>query len=327
MKILITGINGFAGSHLAEFLLKHKLGQVHGTRRHFRSDIENIKEFATRVTLHDCDLQDLGATHRVIKNLKPDIIFHLAAQSFVADSYKNPGQTLRNNIDGALNILEAVRIERDHDKIYDPTIHLAGSSEEYGLVLPEDVPITETNQLCPQSPYGVSKVAQTLLAISYCRTYEISIIVTRAFNHTGLRRGEAFATSTFAKQIAEIEHGLKPPIIYHGNLDAKRDFTDVRDIVQAYWLAAIQCKSGEIYNVCSGVAFSIRQVLNYLVSKSLSNIESREDPERRRPSDIPILLGDSTKFRETTGWKPEIPLEKTLLDLLNYWRDKVKRSH
>lgn len=323
MKILITGINGFAGSHLAEFLLKNNLGVVYGTRRHFRSNIENIAHILNKIILLGCDLQDLSATHRIISDVKPDIIFHLAAQSFVGDSYINPWATLNNNMAGAFNILEAVRMEKAHDERYNPVIQFAGSSEEYGLVLPEEIPITETNPLRPQSPYAISKVATTLLALSYFRTYGIRAVVTRAFNHTGPRRGEVFATSSFAKQIAEIEQGLKPPIIYHGNLDTKRDFTGVRDMVHAYWLAVTQGEPGETYNICTGVAYSIRDVLLHLLSQSPASIKLQMDPARLRPSDVPILLGDSTKFREKTGWIPTIPFKQTLLDLLNYWREKI----
>lgn len=325
-NILITGINGFVGSHLAEFLLKKNTHRLHGTRRHFRSNIENISHILDAIVLHECDLKDLGSIHRVVSEVKPEIIFHLAAQSFVGDSYKSPGETLFNNIGGALNILEAVRMERERDKNYDPVIHIAGSSEEYGLVLPDETPITETNILRPQSPYGVSKIAQTHLAGSYWRTYGIRAITTRAFNHTGPRRGEIFATSAFAKQVAEIEHGTKKDgIIYHGNLNAQRDFTDVRDMALAYWLAATMCDPGEIYNIASGTAHTIRLVLEFFVRQSSAKITIREDPALLRPSDVPILLGDAAKFREKTGWQPTIPFEQTLRDLLNYWREKVKR--
>lgn len=326
-NILITGINGFVGSHLAEFLLRKKTHRVHGTRRHFRSNVENIAHIMDQLALHECDLKDLGSAHRVMHEVKPEIIFHLAAQSFVGDSYKSPGETLFNNLGGALNILEAVRMEREQDKTYDPIIHMAGSSEEYGLVLPGETPITETNPLRPQSPYGVSKIAQTHLAGSYWRTYGIRVVVTRAFNHTGPRRGEIFATSSFARQVAQIEQGVKKDgIIRHGNLDAQRDFTDVRDMTAAYWLAATRCDPGEIYNICSGTSHAIRSVLEFLVRQSSVPIKTQEDPARLRPSDVPILLGSAAKFREKTGWQPTIPFETTLSDLLNYWREKVKRS-
>ena len=289
--------------------------------------MEHIAHIADQITLHECDLKDLGSAHRVMKDVKPEIIFHLAAQSFVGDSYKSPGETLFNNIGGALNVLEAVRMEREQDAAYDPLIHVAGSSEEYGLVLPGETPIAETNPLRPQSPYGVSKIAQTHLAGSYWRSYGIRAIVTRAFNHTGPRRGEIFATSAFAKQIAEIERGIKKDgVIYHGNLDAQRDFTDVRDIAQAYWLAATQCDPGEIYNICSGAAHTIRSVLDFLVRQSPAKITIRQEAARLRPSDVPVLLGSAAKFREKTGWQAAIPFEQTLRDLLGYWREKVKRS-
>lgn len=326
-NILVTGINGFVGSHLTEFLLEKNAHRLHGTRRHFRSNVENIAHIMDKITLHECDLKDLGSTHRVINEVKPEIIFHLAAQSFVGDSYKSPGETLFNNIGGALNILEAVRMERERDRSYDPITHIAGSSEEYGLVLADEIPITEANPLRPQSPYAVSKIAQTHLAGSYWRTYGIRTITTRAFNHTGPRRGEIFATSAFAKQVAEIERGVKKDgIIYHGNLDAQRDFTDVRDMAVAYWLAATMCEPGEIYNIASGSAHAIRSVLEFFISQSSAKITAQEDPARLRPSDVPILLGSAEKFREKTGWRPTIPFETTLSDLLNYWREKVRRS-
>ncbi|MCK4306651.1 GDP-mannose 4,6-dehydratase, partial [candidate division WOR-3 bacterium] len=226
-----------------------------------------------------------------------------------------------SNIIGELNIFEAIRRAK-----INPWIQIAGSSEEYGMVHSDEVPIKETNPLRPLSPYGVSKVAQDLLAYQYYMSYKLNVVRTRAFNHSGPRRGNVFVCSEFAKQIAEIEKGKREPVILVGNLDAQRDFTDVRDIVKAYWLGLDKCKPGEVYNICSGKAYKISEVLDILISLSKVKIEIKEDPSKMRPSDVPYLGGDSTKFRDATGWKPEIPFERTLKDLLNYWREWGKRG-
>jgi len=205
-----------------------------------------------------------------------------------------------------------------------PVIVIACSSEEYGLIFKNELPVKETNPLRPLSPYAVSKIAQEKLALQYHYSYGLKTVLTRFFNTEGPRRGQEFVTSNFAKQIAEIEKGKREPIIYVGNLETKRDFNDVRDMVRAYWLASEKCKFGEPYNVCSGKARSIRSVLNLLLGLSkVKNIKVKQDPERLRPSDVPILQGDSSKFRKQTGWKPKIPFEKTMEDLLNYWRENV----
>ncbi len=317
MRVLITGITGFVGSHLAEYLLKLDNVEVHGIIR-WRSRMENIEHIKDKIKLYTCDIRDSTSVTKVINEVKPDKIFHLAAQSFVPTSYTAPYETLTTNIIGELNIFEAVR----HLKI-DPVIHIAGSSEEYGIINPDEVPIKEENTLRPVSPYGVSKVTQDLLGYQYFVSYKMKIIRTRAFNHTGPRRGEVFVCSNFAKQIAEIEKGKRQPIIYVGNLDAARDFTDVRDIVRAYWLATEYCDPGEVYNICSGKPRKIREVLETLLSFTDKKIEIKQDPQRLRVADPPLLIGDSSKFRKKTGWKPEIPFEKTLKDLLDYWRERV----
>jgi len=317
MRILITGITGFVGSHLADFLLEKGDVEVYGIAR-WRSQKDNIKHLKDKIKLFECDIKDMTSVNDVVKSVKPERIFHLAAQSFVPASWSLPAETLSTNIIGELNIFESVRQLK-----LSSVIHIAGSSEEYGLVHPDEVPITENNMLRPLSPYGVSKVAQDLLGFQYFKSYGLKIIRTRAFNHTGPRRGEVFVCSTFAKQIAEIEKGLREPVVYVGNLDAQRDFTDVRDIVRAYWLATEECEPGEVYNICSGKPRKIKEVLDILLSHTDKKIEVRKDTNRVRPSDVPILKGDSTKFRERTGWKPEIPFEQTLKDTLEYWRGKV----
>jgi GDP-4-dehydro-6-deoxy-D-mannose reductase len=205
----------------------------------------------------------------------------------------------------------------------DPVIQIAGSSEEYGLVLPDEVPIKETNPLRPLSPYAVSKVAQDLLAYQYHQSYGLKTVRTRGFNHTGPRRGDVFVTSNFAKQIASIEAGLQEPVIRVGNLESVRDFTDVRDTVRAYWLAVEKGRPGEVYNIASGREITIRQLLDNLVALSRTQVEVEVDPERLRPSDVEVLIGDASKFHADTGWEPTIPLEQTLEDLLDFWRERV----
>jgi len=321
MRILITGITGFVGSHLAEYCLKQPDVQVFGTvfSHHLGDELQRLEKIKDKITLLEANLTNRVSVSRVLKQSRPDKIFHLAAQSFVPISWQSPEDTLINNIISELNILEVAREEK-----LDSTIVLALSSEEYGLVLEKEVPIKETNELRPLSPYAVSKVAQEKLGYQYHKSYGLKIVLTRFFNTEGPGRGQDFVTSNFAKQVAEIEKGKKEPVISVGNLEAKRDFSDVRDAVRAYWLASEKCDFGEPYNVCSGKTWSIKSVLDLLLEMSqVKNIEVRQDSSRMRPSDVPVLLGDSSKFREKTGWRPEIPFERTMEDLLNYWRDRV----
>ena len=317
MKVLITGITGFVGSHLSEYLLKEE-NEIYGVFR-WRSKLENIRHIQNKINLLYGDIRDGYSLQKIFRDVQPDICFHLAAQSFVLESWNSPLETLSTNILGTINVLEAIRLTCPQCKVV-----VAGSSEEYGLVSPLEIPIKETNPLRPMSPYGVSKVATDNLGILYNMSYKLKVVVTRGFNHTGPRRGEVFATSNFAKQIADIEEGLKEPIIHVGNLEALRDWTDVRDMVKAYWLAATKCLPGGIYNICSGKAMRVGDMLEILLSMTSVKITIEKDEARMRPSDVPILLGDYSKFKEETGWKPKIPFRKTLRDLLDYWRNKGK---
>lgn len=321
MKVLITGITGFVGSHLAEYCLNMPDVQVFGTvfSHHLGDELKRIEKIKDKIELFECNLTNRIAVQRVLEKVKPDKIFHLAAQSFVPVSWQSPEDTLLNNIMSELNIFEAAR-----ELKINPVIQIACSSEEYGLVFENELPIREENMLRPLSPYGVSKVAQDTLATQHYHSYGLKTVITRAFNHEGPRRGEQFVTSNFAKQIVEIEKGKKEPIVYVGNLEAKRDYLDVRDVVHAYWLATEKCKFGEPYNICSGKAWTIQSVLDLLISKSTNkSITAKQDPARMRPSDVQVLLGDCTKFKNQTGWDPVIPFEKTLEDTLNYWRENV----
>jgi GDP-4-dehydro-6-deoxy-D-mannose reductase len=318
VRVLITGITGFVGSHLAELAL-HEGAEVYGSIR-WRSKTENIEHIRDRLTLIDCDLRDFCAVQALVDAARPDRIFHLAAQSFVPTSWRAPSDTVTNNVTGQINLFEAVRARK-----LECVIQIAGSSEEYGLVHESECPIRETNPLRPLSPYAVSKVAQDLLGYQYFKSYGLRVIRTRAFNHTGPRRGEVFATSNFAKQIVEIERGLRPPFISVGNLEPRRDFTDVRDVVRGYWAAVEKATAGEVYNLASGRAVSIAQVIEILLQQAGLHEEVKlvPDASRLRPSDVPLLLGDSSKLADETGWRARIPLPLTLRDLLDYWRARI----
>ena len=316
MKVLVTGITGFAGSHLVDYMLPMKDVEIHGILR-WRSRTENIEHFRDQVKFHECDLRDAFSVRDVIETVRPDRIFHLAAQSFVPTSWTAPTESLETNIIGQLNIFEAVKKLGIKSRI-----QLACSSEEYGLVYENELPIRETNPLRPLSPYAVSKVGQDMLGYQYFKSFGIHIIRTRGFNHEGPRRGPVFVCSDFAKQIADIEKGRREPVVRVGNLDARRDFTDVRDIVRGYWLALEKGVPGEEYNLCSGKDWVIKDMLDYLLKMSTAKIKVETDPTRLRPSDVPVLLGDASKFKKATGWEPTIPFEQTLKDMLAYWRER-----
>jgi len=322
MKVLITGITGMAGSHLAEYLLGQSNWELHGTLR-WRSNRDNIAAFEKGLHLHECELRDPYAVMRLMKEIRPLRIYHLASQSNVAASWNSPRETLVNNITAQLNIFEAIR----QLELLDTRIHVAGSSEEYGLVYKHELPVKETNPLRPLSPYAVSKVTQDTLAYQYHKSYGLHVVRTRAFNHTGPRRGDVFVTSSFARQIVEIEMGKREPVIRVGNLKAKRDFTDIRDVVKAYVIALERCEAGSVFNIGSGKSYSIKHVLDLLLGMSRLIIQVKEDPEKMRPSDVPVMVSDSSRFMQETGWRPQIPFKQSLLDLLQYWREKLGVQH
>ncbi|MFA6012762.1 MAG: GDP-mannose 4,6-dehydratase [Desulfobacteraceae bacterium] len=320
MKVLITGITGMAGSHMAEYLTALGRYEVHGTYR-WRSNRENIAGVEKDITLHECELRDPYAVIRLMKSIRPDFVYHFAAQSSVASSWGSPQDTLINNTTVQMNVFEALRLL----DMADTRVLVTGSSEEYGLVYKDELPVNELNPLRPMSPYGVSKITQSALAFQYFQNYGFQIVRTRTFNHTGPRRSETFATSNFAKQLVEIELKKREPVINVGNLDAKRDFSDIRDIVKAYHLAMLKGQPGEVYNLGSDQSISIRDVLDMLIDISGYAVELKTDPERLRPSDVAELRCDSSKFRKLTGWDPEIPLRETLKDLLFYWHEKMSK--
>ncbi len=335
MQILVTGIAGFVGSHLVELLLEETPQAIlHGVVR-TRAEVRAHRNLAPlkkveNIWLHTLELSDGAGVAALIKEVCPDYIFHLAAQSLPGHSFDNPTHTLINNQLAALNIFEGIRETQKTVSHYNPVVLSAGSGDQYGFVAPEDLPIRENQPFRPGSPYAVSKIAQEMLGYQYTRSYKLQIINTRAFNHLGPRQNSELATSSFARQIATLEYTLgkdERAVMKVGNLAARRDYTDVRDMVRGYWLAVSsgKCQPGEAYNLCSGVDHTMQEVLDILLNMADRPIEIEIDPARLRPSDIPVVRGDSSLFRALTGWKPKILLPESLQDLLNYWRDEVRK--
>lgn len=317
MRVLITGIAGFAGSHLAEHLLTESDTEIWGV---VRGEGWRIAHLEGPVTLRRGDLRDPQFCRRLLEEARPQHLYHLAAQAFVPSSWVDPWGTLEANLRPQINLLTAVL-----ELGLRPRALVLGSNEEYGAVRPEELPIREETPLRPDSPYGVSKVAQDLLGLQYHLSHGLEIVRVRPFNHVGLGQREHFVVPALAQQIAEIEAGLRPPVVRVGNLEAQRDFTDVRDMVRAYALALTQGLPGEVYNIGSGVTRSIRQVLEALLAFSSARISIEVDPTRLRPSDVPVSVCDYNRFRERTGWDPRIPWEQTLGDVLQEWRERVSQ--
>lgn len=320
VRVLITGITGFVGSHMAEYALARG-AEVFGSFR-WRSQTGNIEHIRSRITLVESDLRDMFSVRALLEGANPTHVIHLAAQSFVGASWQAPAETLSTNIVSQVNLLEAIRGLRLNARFI-----AVGSSEEYGMVYEDERPIRETNPLRPLSPYAVSKVTQDLMGYQYFKSYGLPIVRTRAFNHTGPRRGDVFVESNFARQVAEIEAELSEPVIRVGDLKPRRDYSDVRDIVRGYWVLLERGEPGEVYNLCSGRPWSIQQVLDLLLEQStVKDIAVKADPARLRPSDVMVLEGDPTKIERATGWRVEIPFERTLAELLDYWRERVRRQ-
>ncbi|MCK5342942.1 MAG: GDP-mannose 4,6-dehydratase [Candidatus Heimdallarchaeota archaeon] len=325
-SVLITGITGFVGSHLADYILKkHPEIKIFGMAR-WRSPTDNINHILDKITILYGDLVDMPSLKKMLSKEKPDVIFHLAAQSYVPYSFDAPIATLDANIIGTCNLLEIVK-ELKHSIKYDPVIHICSSSEVYGQVQKGETPIKETNPFRPASPYAVSKVGEDMLAKQYWDSWKIRTIRTRMFTHTGPRRGSVFCVSNFAKQIAAIEAGLSEKVIKVGNLDSVRTFLDVRDAVKAYWLLVTKCTLGEVYNIGGEETMTVEEMLHKLIKLSkVKDIKIQVDPARLRPSDVTLQIPTTEKFRKETGWKPEIKFDTTLHDTLEYWREYYQRE-
>ena len=321
MRVLITGIAGFAGSHLAEHLLEVGGLEIHGVTLG-RHGVANIARVLGQVHLHQGDLCDAAWVAQTMHALHPDQVYHLAAQAAVSLAWSQPAETLTNNILAELNVLEAARcLDRP------VTVLVIGSSDEYGLVTPDDLPVAETTPLRPNNPYAVSKIAQDYLGYQYFLSHGLPVIRMRPFNHTGPRQSTGFVVPDFAKQIAEVEAGLRPPVLRVGSLAARRDFTDVRDIVRGYELVARLGEPGEVYNLGSERAYAIEDMLAMLLEMSRVSVKVEQDPGRFRSSDIPAVVSDCAKVRERTGWAPKMPISQTLREVLEYWRPRVKVDH
>jgi GDP-4-dehydro-6-deoxy-D-mannose reductase len=314
LKALITGVSGFVGSHLAEYLLQATDWEVAGT---VFGPYGNIAELCGQLELYPAELSRLDVMTFVLEQSQPDVIFHLAAQPLVSASWRDPWSTLETNIRMQLNVLEGMVRSRP-----DCRVLVVGSSEEYGLISPEDLPVDEDTPLRPLNPYALSKVAQDLMGLQYYLTREMRVVRVRPFNHIGPRQRVGFVAPDFASQIAAAELGLQPPLIEVGNLAARRDFSDVRDVVRAYALLATQGEPGQVYNVGAGQSHAIQELLDTLLAMSQVPIEVREDPDRMRPADIPEVICDAARLRNSTGWQPRFSFEQSLRDILDYWRQE-----
>lgn len=315
-KAMIIGAAGFVGGYLIDHLKDDMNWEVYGTKL----EIEKIER--KDIEIYNLDILEKKEIVKLFERIKPDYIFNLAAQSSVSLSWKNPILTVDINIKGVINILEAVR----EIKQYNPRIILIGSSEEYGNVKEDEIPVKEENNLRPGNIYAVTKVCQNMIGKIYSSAYGMDIVNIRAFNHIGPKQAPIFVVSDFCKQVSEIEKRLREPIIYTGNLEAKRDFTDVRDIVRAYSALALNGKKGETYNVGSGKAVSIKEILDVILKNSTKSIEIKRDEKRYRPIDIPIIEADIEKLKEITAWKSEILLEESIKEILDYWRKNERNN-
>jgi len=318
-KVLITGISGFAGSFLAEFLLSTKEYDISGTYLLEESVKKNLGEIKKDIDLIKADLTNSKKVFEILKLIKPDLVFHLAALPYTGSSFKTPFLTMKNNIASQMNVLSGIKDKN----LFDTKVLVVSSGEIYGLVRKHDLPIDEETKFMPTSPYAVSKIAQDFLGLQYFLSYNLKIIRVRPFNHIGPRQSPSFVVASIARKVAEIEKGKRKPVVLVGNLSAKRDFTDVRDMVSAYVLAIEKGKFGDVYNIGSEKSYKISEILDNFLKLSKVKIKVQVDKNLLRPVDIPELLCNATKFKKLTNWRPEIDINTTLKDTLDYWRSIV----
>ena len=314
MRALITGITGFAGGFLAQMLIEQGC-TVYGVSRWRRHGLEHLNK---DISLFTTDLRDPTVVDDLLNDIRPDVIYHLAGQAFVPTAWADPWATMENNIRPQLNILQAMVKKKSKARVL-----IVASNQVYGKIEKEDLPINEDTAFRPDNPYGVSKVAQDMLGLQYHLSHDLDIIRARSFNHIGPRQNDSFVAASFARQIAEIEAGLIEPVLNVGNLQAERDFTDVRDVVRAYALLVEHGDSGEAYNIGTGQAYAIQYLLDVLLSYSQADISIQQEAERLRPSDVSVIYADNHKLRSKTGWEPVFSLEESLQRILDYWRGKV----
>lgn len=317
-KILITGASGFAGSHLIDYLINNNTHYIFGTYYSDKS-IENLEKVKDKINLFKVDLTDESKTQDLIEKIKPDEVYHLAAFASAAGSFSSPAKTVLNNISSQINLLESLK----RNNLTSTKVLIISSAEVYGDVDPKDLPIDEDTKFNPTNPYAVSKLTQDFLGRQYFLADNLKIIVARPFNHIGPRQSLDFVVSSFAKKIIEIEKGKKEPVFPVGNLEAKRDFTDVRDIIRAYFLLMEKGKIGEAYNIGSGVSYKISDILDKMLSLSNIKVSIESDKALFRPIDNPDLVCDYHKLKNLTGWEPKIKIDDTLKDTLDYFRDII----
>ena len=320
LRTLVTGIAGFAGGHLAEYLTGLGHVELYGIRRG-GTPASDAGRAARAGRLYFGDLTDRAFVRAAVEEARPDLVFHLAAQASIAAAWADPAGTIANNLVGEAHLLDAIA-----DLAPNARVLVVGSADEYGLVRPDELPVTEEQPFRPTNPYAVSKIGQDMLGYQYHLARRLAVVRVRPFNHIGPGQRQDFVASAFARQVAAAEAGLAPPVIRVGNLDARRDFSDVRDVVRAYWLALTRGQPGEVYNVASGRSVAIAEILRSLLSLSQRTLAVERDLARLRPSDVPDMVGDASKLRRQTGWAPERPLDVTLRDTLDYWRGAVSHQ-
>jgi len=325
-RILITGITGFVGSHMADYIFQNHPGcEVYGLRRYHLSRMDHVRHIIDRIKWIDCNLIDSISVSKMMDQVAPDRVFHLAAESFVSPSWDHPKYYMHINYDCTVNLLDS--LHRANSKA---PFHIPGSGEEYGEIMESELPINDKTVLRPVNPYAVTKIAQDLIGYVYHKSYGLNVIRTRAFNHEGPRRENVFGIPWYACQIARIEAGLQDPVLKVGHIDDRRNFTHVQDMVEAYWISTEKCEPGKLYlvgNESEDSIFTFREALEMLIKmSSVDGLSFETDSKYVRPTNVPYLIADISEFKKATGWKPKISFDTILKDTLAYWRKRVSEK-